>query len=177
MKQCFKCGEIKPLQDYYKHKMMGDGHLNKCKQCTKDDVRARESEKKKDPDWVESEKDRHRLKYHRLEYREIHKPTTEQKRKIMERYKAKFPEKIKAAYMSGRIKPQIKGSNMHHWSYNEKHFRDVIELTVKDHNTAHRYMVYDQERKMYRTANDGILLDTRELHVNFINGVIEGVAV
>jgi len=37
-KACFKCGVIKPLQDYYKHKKMSDGHLNKCKVCTKSDV-------------------------------------------------------------------------------------------------------------------------------------------
>lgn len=38
IKRCFKCGEIKELDEFYVHPRMKDGHLNKCKQCTKKDT-------------------------------------------------------------------------------------------------------------------------------------------
>jgi hypothetical protein len=39
LKTCFKCGKEKALTEFYKHPFMGDGHLGKCKPCTRKDVR------------------------------------------------------------------------------------------------------------------------------------------
>jgi hypothetical protein len=43
-KTCFKCLSTKPMTEFYKHKMMADGHLNKCKSCTKSDVKQHRAE-------------------------------------------------------------------------------------------------------------------------------------
>ena len=172
-KKCFKCFLEKPLSEYYKHKQMLDGHLNKCKDCTKKDVKDRESKMMEDPDWVEKEKKRAREKYHRLGYKDIHKPSTEKQKKYSKDHIERYPEKRRAKIKVNNNLKSNKGYNLHHWSYNEKHYLDVIELSIKDHSKAHRFIIYDQERMMYRRCDNQELLDTREKHEEYIKFCIE----
>ena len=39
-KRCFRCLKVKPMNEFYRHRFMADGHLGKCKPCTRSDVRA-----------------------------------------------------------------------------------------------------------------------------------------
>jgi hypothetical protein len=164
-KICFKCSLVKELSEFYKHKKMLDGHLNKCKDCVKKYSKENWEKKSKDENWLKSERKRNREKFYRLNYSEKHKQSTEERYKSLQLQRFKFPEKYKARNKSQKI-ISINGHN-HHWSYNEEHAIDVIDLTIKNHLKAHRFIIYDQERMMYRTL-DGVLLDTKERHLNYI---------
>lgn len=166
IKKCFKCERELPLTEYYVHKQMADGHLNKCKTCTKTDTINREHELRQNPEWVMKERKRGRDKYHRLEYKDLYKPTPEKKREIIKRYKQKFPEKALATKYTEIFLTKLPGLNLHHWSYNQEDWLDIIELSISEHNFIHRYIIYDQERMMYRTI-DGILLDSKEKHLKY----------
>ena len=162
-KKCFKCGEVKAITDFYAHSQMSDGHLGKCKSCTKTDTKTRAYEKAKDPAWLESEREEYKGKYDQL---------PEQKAESVLKYKEKWPEKYYAKNASQRIKIKP-GYNRHHWSYNEEHWKDILELSIKDHNKAHVWMQYDQERMMFRRVDSMELLDTKEKHLKYIEYVLQ----
>jgi hypothetical protein len=174
IKKCFKCGIEKDLSQFYPHPKMKDGRLNKCIDCTKNDSKLTELKLRSTPEGIEKDRARGREKYHRLNYREKYfKPSTRikpiplTKRELSLKYKMKYPEKINASCNSSHIKVPD-GMQKHHWSYNTEHYKDVLFLSIKDHNTAHRFMIYDQERMMYRKL-EGELLDTKEKHLEYIS--------
>lgn len=171
-KICFKCNTEKDLSDYYKHKGMLDGHLNKCKKCTKIDTAKTLSIKISTPEGLELERKRHRDKYYRLEYKEKHRPTPEDKKASIQRYKSKYPEKQKVKNISQRLKPKVFGNQLHHWNYNIEFAKDVIELSPNQHAKIHRFIKYDKNLFIYKDLN-GDLLDTRKKHENYIGKIIE----
>lgn len=171
-KICFKCKIKQPIINFYKQKNMSDGHLNKCKNCTKKDTKDRVDRLLLDDTWVEKEKERSREKYHRLNYRSKYKPDRDRKKETIKRYHQKYPEKFLATKYTEIFLEKENGYHLHHWSYNQEHWLDTIKLTIKEHNFIHRFIKYDNDYKMYRDSN-GYLLDTRDKHQDFLNKCFE----
>jgi hypothetical protein len=157
LKKCFKCNEERDLTEFYKHKGMLDGHLNKCKACTKKDVRSREEELRKDPNWLELERARHREKYARLNYKD--------KQKLWDKDKV-WKKTSTYKNLSQKFKTK-KGQELHHWNYSDDYLEDIFIMDRSEHRKAHKYILLNIEKRIFM-SDEGEWLDTKEKHLEFL---------
>jgi len=173
-KVCFACNEEKPLTEFYRHQAMSDGHLGKCKECTKAAVRANRAAKL---DYYQ-EYDRRRSQENpeRIVAQAIHRKitanrtTAEKSREITRRYRAKkqhayvATSRLNTAVGLKKItkpesceicnsKDRVEG---HHHDYSKP--LDVWWLCDHCHKHIHR-MIRSAERKRKK---EGVYCETLE---------------
>jgi len=142
MKKCFKCNVIKELSDFYRHKEMADGHLNKCKECAKKDSDENFKRKMLDPNWQIKERERQRNK--EANRRDLGLAKKYKKKTIPRgERKAKYGEYMNAI-RNGWLTPQPceacgkEKSQGHHEDYSRP--LDVIWLCIRHHQDRHIHL-------------------------------------
>ena len=117
-KRCKKCGRTLPITEFYKHKLMKDGHLNECKDCHNERCRKYRVKMSKDPVFVERERERSKMK-----------DKNRTGRGMVYSYIRNTKRDMKAKGF------EMDGFEAHHWNYNL--MRSVFMLSRRAHHCVH----------------------------------------
>lgn len=139
LKTCFKCKVEKPCTDFYKHRMMADGYIGKCKDCNKLDVQENYAKRREQYSDYDAR---------RYQEPERHKDALEQSRN----YKIRNPEKYRAhmavgnAIKSGKLvrQPCEKcGTEIRVQAHHEDYSKplDVMWFCFQHHREHHGQIV------------------------------------
>ena len=136
---------------------MGDGHLNKCKDCTRKDVHERALRLSTDESFIEKERARGRDKYRRLY-------------KGQKTVRGVFKESFYPSLRNTKKRLGIdtpKEIELHHWNYNL--LDSVILLPRRLHSLLHSRMELNLIEGIYYA--DGKALDSPSKHLDLLHTV------
>jgi hypothetical protein len=138
MKECFKCKKLKPISEFYKHSQMADGHLNKCKLCTK----------------LDAYNHRHNSKSREKVLAYDRARGNRQTSEYLKQYRKKFPNKYRAHNLVSRALSS------------KKLFRQPCEICGKENTEAHhddyakplnvRWLCAEHHRKWHSENGSGL---------------------
>ena len=153
IKTCFRCGRDLPITEFYKHPRMRDGHLGKCKKCTRADVSANYA--------------RRRRQYSEYEAKRYREPGRRAKvKKYASEYRLRNPGKAKARskfnyhFRKGNIEREPceicgdENSQAHHEDYAIENALNVKWLCFTHHREAHGQTVVTDNPEYERSGGD-----------------------
>lgn len=157
-KVCTKCGIEKPISEFTKMTRAKDGLQYHCKQCKRNYHVPWYDKLTSDDDAMSN-----RLR-RQAEHRERNKDLYREYDAVSY---AKRSQRVKAKNASRHMRKP--GLHIHHWNYADEYHLDIFYLTQKEHGYIHRFLTYLPNKMVYMEKSTGIVLDTREIHNEFIN--------
>jgi hypothetical protein len=150
-KICRKCGEEKPVTEFYVHKQMADGYLNICKCCVKLRVKKHRSENDsvREYDRRRYWEDPARMEYSKKQRKEWYTNNKEKSFNNAKKYIKQNPEKRKAHHMvsnairSGKLLKQpckICGEKAH--AHHEDYSKPLeVQWLCPTHHMRHHHKI------------------------------------
>lgn len=171
MKKCFKCGETKPLEDFYKHPKMADGRVNKCKECNKADVISNRLKRKNYYDAYDRLRSTTEHRRDQKRAREARPEVKSRRSTYIRQYAHSEKQKEATTAVASAVKKgtivklpcfvcgntKVEG---HHPDYDRQ--LDVIWLCTKHHAEVHRDYNHEEDKLLMANTVKGSAWDFRK---------------